>query len=91
MNVTGLLTGGDICAKLAGRELGDAVLIANNMLRAGEDVFLDDMTLSELSERLGVTAVRVGGSGEDLFAAVMGIERTDEAGHDPYEYKSWEV
>ena len=91
VNVTGLLTGGDICAKLAGRELGDAVLIANNMLRAGEDVFLDDMTLSELSERLGVTAVRVGGSGEDLFAAVMGIERTDEAGHDPYEYKSWEV
>ena len=81
----------DTCAKLAGRELGDAVLIANNMLRAGEDVFLDDMTLSELSERLGVTAVRVGGSGEDLFAAVMGIERTDEAGHDPYEYKSWEV
>lgn len=91
VNVTGLLTGGDICKQLAGRELGDQVLIANNMLRAGEDVFLDDMTLSGLSEQLGVPAVRVGGSGEELFAAVMGFEQSGEAGHDPYEYKSWEV
>ena len=67
------------------------MLIANNMLRAGEDVFLDDMTLSGLSEQLGVPAVRVGGSGEELLAAVMGFEQSGEAGHDPYEYKSWEV
>lgn len=91
VNVTGLLTGGDIVEQLKGRELGDQVLVANNMLRAGEDVFLDDMTLDELSEKLGAPAKRVGGSGEDLFAAVMGFERDVEAGHDPYEYKSWEV
>ena len=90
VNVTGLLTGRDIVEQLAGRELGGQVLVANNMLRAGEDVFLDDMTLSELSEKLGVPAKRVGGSGEDLFAAIMGLERPNEAGHNPYEYKSWE-
>ncbi len=32
-----------------------------------------------------------GGPGEELFAAVMGFEQSGEAGHDPYEYKSWEV
>lgn len=91
VNVTGLLTGRDIAEQLKGRELGDELLVANNMLRSGEDVFLDDMTLSELSERLGVPARRVGGSGEDLFAAITGLGGTDEAGHSPYEYKSWEV
>lgn len=90
VNVTGLLTGRDICEQLAGRELGDQLLVANNMLRAGEDVFLDDMTLQGLSDRLGVPAVRVGGSGEDLFAAIMGFEQPRGEGHDSYEYGSWE-
>lgn len=90
VNVTGLLTGRDICEQLSGRELGDQLLVANNMLRAGEDVFLDDMTLQGLSDRLGVPAVRVGGSGEDLFAAIMGFEQPRGDGHNPYEYESWE-
>lgn len=97
VNVTGLLTGRDIAEQLAalehieGRKLGDELLVANNMLRSGEDVFLDDMTLCELSEKLGVPARRVGGSGEDLFAAIMGFDGPGGAGHSPYEYKSWEV
>lgn len=90
VNVTGLLTGQDICNQLAGRELGDVVLLAGNMLRAGEDVFLDDMTLPELSERLDCPAVRVGGSGEDLLAAILGREQPRGQGHDPYEKGSWE-
>lgn len=90
VNVTGLLTGQDIAAQLAGRELGEELLVAGNMLRAGEDVFLDDMTLGELSERLGVPGVRVGGSGEDLLAAILGREQPRGQGHDPYEMGSWE-
>lgn len=90
VNVTGLLTGGDICAQLSGRELGEQVLVANNMLKAGEDIFLDDMTLSELSEKLGVPAVRVGGSGEALLAAILGREQPCGSGSNPYEYASWE-
>lgn len=86
VNVTGLLTGRDICAQLAGRELGDQLLVANNMLKEGEDIFLDDMTLSELSRKLGVPAVRVGGSGEDLVAAILGVDQPDRVGHNPYEY-----
>lgn len=90
VNVTGLLTGQDIAAQLAGRELGDELLVAGNMLRAGEDVFLDDMTLRELSEKLGVPGVRVGGSGEDLLAAILGREQPRGQGHGPYEMGSWE-
>ena len=40
--------------KPKGRDLGDQVLLSSNMLRAGEDVFLDDMTVEELSQALGV-------------------------------------
>lgn len=90
VNVTGLLTGRDICAQLGDRELGDQLLIAGNMLKAGEDVFLDDMSLSELSEKLGVPALRVGGSGEDLLAAILGREQPGNAGYNPYEQGSWE-
>ncbi len=90
VNVTGLLTGGDIVRGLSGRELGDQVLIANNMLRSGEDIFLDDMTLPELSERLGTPAVRVGSSGADLLAAILGREQPAAPAHNPYEYESWE-
>ncbi len=85
VNVTGLLTGRDILAQLSGRELGDELLIAGNMLKAGEDVFLDDMTLEELGRRLGVPARRVGGSGEDLLAAILGEERKEKKEHQPYE------
>lgn len=90
VNVTGLLTGRDICAQLGDRELGDQLLIAGNMLKAGEDVFLDDMSLSELSEKLGVPALRVGGSGEDLLAAILGREQPGSTGYNPYEQGSWE-
>ncbi len=89
VNVTGLLTGQDICAQLADRPLGGELLIAGNMLRAGEDIFLDDMTLEELSRRLGLPARRVGGSGEDLLCAILGREQPAHTGYNPYE-GSWE-
>ena len=85
VNVTGLLTGQDICAQLQGRELGDEVLLAGNMMKAGEDIFLDDMTLEELSRRLGKPARRVGGSGEDLAAAILGEAEPIGKLHNPYE------
>ncbi len=89
VNVTGLLTGQDICAQLEGRDLGDQLLIAGNMLKAGEDIFLDDMKLEELSARLGVPALRVGSSGQDLLAAILGREQPHARGQNPYE-GAWE-
>lgn len=54
VTVAGLITGQDLVTQLKGKELGERVLISANMLRDGGDVFLDDMTLAQASEALGV-------------------------------------
>ena len=54
VTVTGLLSGQDLLEQLAGRDLGQILLIPDVMLRDGEEVFLDDLRISELAERLGV-------------------------------------
>jgi putative radical SAM enzyme (TIGR03279 family) len=53
VSVAGLLTGGDL---LAARERvrGDAVIIPSSMIKSGEDVMLDGMTLDELKQQLGL-------------------------------------
>jgi NifB/MoaA-like Fe-S oxidoreductase len=59
VTVAGLVVGRDIIKQLEGCDLGSALFLPSVMLRAGEDVFLDDTTLSELEEKLGVPVVRV--------------------------------
>ena len=54
VTVAGLITGQDLVTQLKGKDLGERVLISANMLRDGGDVFLDDMTLAQASEALGV-------------------------------------
>ncbi len=89
VNVTGLLTGQDIVKNLKGRELGDEVLLSGSMMKAGEDVFLDDMTREELEKALGVPVVRVGNTGEALLNAILGLPAPETAGYNPYE-SAWE-
>ena len=59
VDVTGLLTGQDVAKRLQTEELGEEILIPTAMLMANEDIFLDDMTLEMLSEKLGVPARRM--------------------------------
>lgn len=73
ITVAGLLTGQDLLAALQGKELGTRVLIAQNTLRHGETVFLDDMTLEELSQGLGVPVIPVSQDGFALFEAIFGV------------------
>ena len=65
ITVTGLLTGRDIINQLKDKDLGDEILISENLLRADTEVLLDDVTVSELSEKLGVK-VRIVSNGYDL-------------------------
>ncbi len=69
--VTGLLTGQDLLEGLEGRDLGDQLLLPAVMLRQGEPVFLDDMTLAELEQRLPVP-IRIVHGAADIVAAVLG-------------------
>lgn len=70
ISVTGLLTGQDLLQGLQARDLGDRVLIPTVMLKHGETCFLDDMTLSELSQHLKVDLVPVAGV-EGLIQACL--------------------
>ncbi|MCL2819971.1 MAG: DUF512 domain-containing protein [Oscillospiraceae bacterium] len=71
VTVSGLVTGGDIIGQLKDKSLGSRVLIPGNMLRAGEDIFLDDITVSQLSYELGVPVHIIKPNGADLLNAIL--------------------
>ncbi|MEH2459918.1 TIGR03279 family radical SAM protein [Nostoc sp.] len=66
ISVTGLLTGHDLLLNLEGQDLGDGILLPNVMLKNGELVFLDDMSIEELAGRLNTKILPVAGV-EDLI------------------------
>jgi NifB/MoaA-like Fe-S oxidoreductase len=74
--VTGLLTGSDLAEGLAGRDLGDRLLLPGVMLRSGDDVFLDDVRLDDLRRQISVPITILGGAA-DLVAACLGSDRED--------------
>lgn len=89
ITVSGLITGQDLLEQLVGQDLGDRLLIPCNMLRSGEDIFLDDITVSELSEKLGREIVVVDPSGADLVSAVLDpIEHKKQIRRQMYEQTS---
>ena len=71
ITVAGLLTGQDIAEQLEGCDLGDVLYIPENALRAGEETFLCGMTVTELSERLGVEVVPVPNDGYELCSLLL--------------------
>ncbi len=68
ITVTGLLTGGDIIRQLSGQELGKKVFLPENLLRAGETVLLDDVTVGDLKKALHTEMDSVQSSGKDFVA-----------------------
>ena len=72
ITVSGLLTGQDILAQLRDKKLGDALLLPSNLLRSGEEVLLDDVTLADLKRTLQVKIDIVKSSGQDLLNAMIG-------------------
>ena len=72
ITVSGLLTGRDICEQLCEKPLYDELLIPQNCLRHGEETFLCGMTVSEMSEKLGVPVKATGADGYELAEAILG-------------------
>lgn len=73
ITVSGLLTAQDIISQLKGKELGDALLVPSNALRADGEVFLDDMTPNELSEALSVEISVSDNDAPSFICCVLGI------------------
>ncbi len=73
INVSGLVTGGDLIKQLEGRELGDELIIPSVMLRSGSQEFLDDVTVKDVQSRLNVKVRPVSNDGFELFSALTGL------------------
>ena len=75
ITVAGLVTATDIIKQLENEELGEELLIPSVMLRDGGDMFLDSITLTELSQRLNVKINPVNNDGYELVDAILGIKQ----------------
>lgn len=76
ITITGLITGQDLIGQLQQRQqqnfdIGEVLLISSSMLRTGEQVFLDDLTTEDVSQRLGVKVCPVDSSGYDFVHAIV--------------------
>jgi putative radical SAM enzyme (TIGR03279 family) len=72
ITVSGLITGGDIVYTLKEADIGEELIIPPNCLRREGDMFLDNMTVDELSEKTGVKITQNGPGGADLLSSFIG-------------------
>ena len=70
--MAGLITGQDLLVQLEGLDLGSELLIPANMLRHEQDRFLDDLTLEQVQETLGVPVLPVENDAFELLARMLG-------------------
>ncbi len=92
ITVSGLITAKDLMEQVQskreeGMELGRELLIPSNMLRTGEKVFLDDFSVQEVEETLGMKLVIVEPSGQDVLNAFLDKQITEKIDNDNFVYK----
>ncbi len=71
ITVSGLLVGRDIVEQLKGKNLPEYMIITNSMLRHDEDIFLDNMTISDVEKALNIKIKSVNNDGFELFDALV--------------------
>ena len=72
VNVSGLITGKDLINQLKGKDLGEFLLISQNMIRREERDFLDDVKMEDAEKELGVSVHAVEQDGFALLDAMCG-------------------
>ncbi len=70
VTVTGLTTGSDLVRELKGIQC-DSILIPENMLRAEQDLFLDDMSIDEAREAIGAPIHVIENNGAALAEVLL--------------------
>lgn len=71
VSVTGLLTGQDIIAALADKYAGKRVIIPEIVCRDGQDVLLDDISLTMIREKSGADIKTVDGTAQSLVETIL--------------------
>ena len=74
ITVAGLVTSRDLIAQLKGKDLGEELLIPGVMLRHEQDKFLDDGTIEDVEQALGVPVRTVDNDGSQFLMALLGAE-----------------
>ncbi len=71
ITVSGLLTGQDIIAQMKDREIRGKLILPENLLRSGEDVLLDDKTVSDIENALQTRVRIVKSEGYDFVESLV--------------------
>jgi len=91
ITVSGLITGQDLIRQLKewkniGEDLGDTLQLPSNLLRSGEQVFLDDVTVSQVEEVLGMRVITVEPGGRDFVEAITNPEYCSDRDNENFVY-----
>jgi NifB/MoaA-like Fe-S oxidoreductase len=76
VKVSGLITGHDIIAQIKGKiqsEVENILLIPDSMLRRDEEVFLDDITITDIEKQLGIKMYVCQQDGSDLIEKIKNV------------------
>lgn len=91
ITVSGLITGQDLIRQLKeqkdkGADLGKDLLIPSNMLRMGEEIFLDDLTLQDVERELSIKVTAVESGGKEFIEAIINSEYNMERDNGNFVY-----
>ncbi|MDF2514661.1 MAG: Fe-S oxidoreductase [Herbinix sp.] len=91
ITVSGLITGQDLIKQLQeqkdnGEDIGDALQIPSNMLRMGEQIFLDDVTVSDVEKALGVKVVPMEPGGKEFIEAIINDDYSMDRNNENFVY-----
>ncbi|OGT99598.1 MAG: FeS-binding protein [Geobacteraceae bacterium GWB2_52_12] len=76
VTVSGLVSGNDIVSALEGHKTGDALLVPDVMLKEGEGVFLDDVSIAEIELRIGSPVVLFDSTPRGFYRALKSLQKT---------------
>ena len=71
ITVSGLLTGGDVIDIMKGKDIGDYLLLAENMFRSGTQIMLDDTNVDDLQNALNTKVIIVKNNGQDFLNKIL--------------------
>ncbi len=75
ITVTGLITGQDIIKQLEDKDLGEVLLLPSVILKHGEEVMLDDLSIADIEEALQTEVTIVNDDGKSFLKAIIDERR----------------
>lgn len=74
ITVTGLITATDLLDQLKEVNLGEQLLLSSSMIKDGEDMFLDNITIEQLEDELKINITLCDNDGYDLLDKMLDIK-----------------